>query len=207
MLVQCLKRFLVSSGIWLVLVCIVPSLVAQSPEPPYRVPVVGEDAVVHAGPGSTLYGTDRLPPGTLVDVYRHDPGGWMAIRPPEGSFSLVQLDEVDLLPNGLARIKANETVAWVGTRLTAVEDPTWQVRLDKGELVEVLGVVDREKFELGDGEPDWVQIMPPKGEFRWIAGDQLDLRQKRPIKGAGPVPQFVDNDHGDPNRTIKVGCC
>ncbi len=154
---------------------------AQQPKTPYRVHVVGEDAVIHSGPGSTHYGTDRLAPGTTVDVYRNDPGNWMAIRPPEGSFSLVQLDELELLPNGLARINVDEAVAWVGTRLTAVKKPMWQVRLRQGEVVEVLGVVDRQKYELGKEEPDWVQIQPPAGEFRWIAASNLDLREPESI--------------------------
>lgn len=156
-------------------------LQAQQPTTPYRVHVVGEDAVIHSGPSSNFYGTDRLPPGATVDVYRDDPGGWMAIRPPEGSFSLVQLDELELLENGLARITVDKAVAWVGTRLTAVKKPMWQVRLRRGEVVDVLGIVDRQKYELGQEEPDWVQIKPPAGEFRWIAATNLDLRNTEPI--------------------------
>ena len=157
-------------------------LQAQLPTTPYRVHVVGEDAVIHSGPSSNFYGTDRLPPGATVDVYRNDPGGWMAIRPPEGSFSLVQLDELELLENGLARITVDKAVAWVGTRLTAVKKPMWQVRMRKGEVVDVLGIVDRQIYELGQEEPDWVQIKPPAGEFRWIAATNLDLRNTEPIK-------------------------
>ncbi len=179
-------------------------LLAQEPATPYRVPVSGNNAVVHAGPGSTHYGTDRLPPGTTVDVYRHDPGGWMAIRPPAGSFSLLQRDELELLPDGLARVKSDDTVAWIGTRLTPVDNPMWQIRLKQGEVVEVLGMVDREKFELGADEPDWIQIMPPKGEFRWIAASDLDLSERQPLPAArdsGAVAHSTgDIGSSDPDR-------
>lgn len=173
----------------------------RDPSPPYRVPVTGDNATVHAGPGSTHYATEHLSPGDKVDVYRHDPGGWMAIRPPAGSFSLLQRDELEILPDGLARVKYDDTVAWVGTNLSAVENPMWQIRLDKGELVEVLGMVDREHYELESDEPDWVQIMPPAGEFRWIAASDLNLDQSSPLKApprqseiaaASPVPVSAD---------------
>jgi len=170
-----------------------PSGVAgQDPQPPYRVPVVGEDATVHAGPGSTHYATDQLSPGATVDVYRHDPGGWMAIRPPESSFSLLQRDELEILPDGLARVKYDDTVAWVGTSLSAVDNPMWQIRLNKGEIVEVLGMVDRQQYELESGEPDWVQIMPPAGEFRWIAASDLDLTRSQPLPKPARQPEIAE---------------
>lgn len=181
-------------------VCIAAlNLQAQLPTTPYRVHVVGEDAVIHSGPSSNFYGTDRLPPGATVDVYRNDPGGWMAIRPPEGSFSLVQLDELELLENGLARINVDKAVAWVGTRLSAVKKPMWQVRLRRGEVVDVLGIVDRQKYELGQEEPDWVQIKPPAGEFRWIAATNLDLRNSEPIKTTEPIET---NDEQRPRQSF-----
>jgi len=139
----------------------------------YRAVVIGDDAVVRSGPGKTHYGTDRLRPGSVVKVFREDPGGWMAIRPPARSFSLVQRDEIEIYQNGLAKVTADETVAWVGTRLNPVKKPMWQVKLRKGEMLEVLGVVDRNQYELEDSEPDWVQVQPPAGEFRWIQGTDI----------------------------------
>lgn len=146
---------------------------AQQTEFPYRATVISEGAVVRSGPGKTHYGTDRLAPGTEVEVHRNDPGGWMAIRPPDGSFSLVQRHEIDLYENGLAKVKATNTKAWIGTRLNPVKRPLFQVKLRPGEMLEVLGVVDRDQFELGQDQPDWVQIEPPKGEFRWIAAADI----------------------------------
>ena len=142
---------------------------AQQAKFPYRATVVSDGAVVRSGPGETHYGTDRLAPGTKIEVHRHDPGGWMAIRPPEGSFCLVQREEVELDKNGRAEVLQDDTLAWVGTRLNPVQKPLFQVKLRAGESLQVLGVVDREKFELLEDQPDWVQVEPPRGEFRWIA--------------------------------------
>ncbi len=158
--------------------CVAENVSAQDQEFLYFATVTGEDAVIRSGPGPTHYGTDRLAPGDQVQVYRHDPGGWMAIRPPEGSFSLVQRNEVEILENGLARVTAADTVAWVGTKLNPVDTPMWQVKLRAGELLLVLGQVDREVYELGESEPDWLQVAAPAGEFRWIASRNIRKSQR-----------------------------
>ena len=151
-----------------------PAVFGQATETPWRAVVIGEDAVVRSGPGKSHYGTDRLKPGTEVQVFRSDPGGWMAIRPPSRSFSLVQKSEVEIDENGLATVIEKDTVAWVGTRLNAVKKPLWQIRLRKGEMLKVLGTVDRQQYQLENDDPDWVQIEPPPGEFRWIASTNIN---------------------------------
>ena len=42
-----------------------------------------------SGPGKNYYPTDKLHKGEKVEIYRHDPGGWCAIKPPRQSFSWV----------------------------------------------------------------------------------------------------------------------
>jgi hypothetical protein len=168
-----------------------PAAAAPPTDFPYRATVIGDDAVVRSGPGETHYGTDRLAAGSEVEVYRHDPGGWMAIRPPAGSFSLVRRDEVELLPDGLARVSQPDTLAWVGTRLNPVSKPLWQIRLREGEKLEVLGAVDRQQYELDEKQPDWIQIEPPAGEFRWIAASDIEAvtpRDSTAVDAAAAVP-------------------
>ena len=170
--VQFLIGFAVAGGCW----TNAHSVYAQdalTPSFPYWTKVGDASAIVRSGPGEIHYGTDQLAPGTEIQIHRHDPGGWMAIRPPQASFSLVQRDDVELLDNGMARVIHNDTVAWVGTRLDPVDKPMWQVKLRSGELLKVLGQVDRDQYELGVDEPDWIQVEPPPGEFRWIAAGDL----------------------------------
>ena len=56
---------------------------------PYKAFVAADDVYVRSGPGENYYPTDKLKTGDQVEVYRHDPGGWLAIRPVPGSFSWV----------------------------------------------------------------------------------------------------------------------
>ncbi|MFO0899617.1 MAG: SH3 domain-containing protein [Pirellulales bacterium] len=142
---------------------------AAAPEFPYTAYVASDGVTVRSGPGSQFYPCDRLSAGAPVEVYRHDPGGWCAIRPPEGSFSWVAGRYLRLTEPGLAVVQQSRVPARVGTRFSSVRD-TIQVRLDAGEAVELLGESE------GDGKearPEWFKISPPAGEFRWIHADFL----------------------------------
>ncbi len=144
---------------------------------PYQAIVLAESADVRSGPGAVHYATDRLPQGSVVEVYRHDPGGWAAIRPPRGSFSLVPEGGIEIRADGSAVVAEDGVQAWVGTRLGAVEHPLWQVKLKRGEEVEVLGEVSWPSPE--GHSVIWYQVAPPSGEFRWIAMSDLQIPDDR----------------------------
>ena len=153
---------------------------STKPHVPYQAMVVNDDADVYSGPGNVHYPTTRLKTGQMVEVYRHDPGGWCAVRPPDGSFSLVAGSAIEELPDGIGKILQDGTQVWIGTELGPVEKPLWQVKLVKGEKIEILGVAqwpDAEGFSV-----DWYQISPPAGEFRWIHEDNLRFP---PSSGSG----------------------
>ena len=139
---------------------------------PYRARVINDDTLVHSGPAKVHYATESLQAGDTVDVYRHDPGGWCAIRPPVGSFSMVLAEDIELLSDKFAQVANEGAKCWVGTRLNEVEKPLWQIRLRKGEKLKLLGMV-REQYILEEGQPDWIQVTPPKGEFRWVHESNL----------------------------------
>ena len=150
---------------------------AQTTDPglefPYQALVLRDGASVHSGPGKVHYETQDLKPGDAVEVYRHDPGGWCAIRPLKGSFSLVPESTLKIVDKGVGKIAADGTQAWIGTKLGPVEKPLWQVKLKKGEMVEVIGQVS---WPNPEGHSTlWYQIAPPAGEFRWIKMDDLQL--------------------------------
>jgi hypothetical protein len=137
---------------------------------PYTAYVTADDVFVRSGPGENYYPTDKLKAGTPVEVYRHDPGGWYAIRPPKDSFSWVSSRHVQLQGNGLAVVSDDRVASRVGSRLSDVRDII-QVRLHKGETVEVFGG----KGEHTGGESAaWYKIAPPSGEFRWVSGRFVD---------------------------------
>lgn len=133
---------------------------------PYQAIVRNNETEIFSGPAAVHYATDKISQGEIVQVYRHDPGGWCAIRPNEGSFSLIPEAAVEIIDDGIGRIKQDNTQAWVGTRLGSVEKPLWQIKLSQGEEVEILGEAS---WPSPDGHSTiWYQIAPPAGEFRWV---------------------------------------
>lgn len=137
---------------------------------PYRAYVTGDEVYVRSGPGQDYYATDKLKLGQEVEVYRHDPGGWYAIRPVPGSFSWVAGRYLDVREDGLAVVREEGVAARVGSRLSDVRDVI-QVRLREGEVVEILG---RQEVPNGTGTTTWYKIAPPAGEFRWVFGKYVD---------------------------------
>lgn len=137
---------------------------------PYKAYVVSDGVYVRSGPGKNYYPTMKLPLGAEVEVYRHDPGGWYAIRPPEESFTWVAARYVEVGDDGLGTITGEQVAARVGSTFSDIRDVI-QVRLYEGEVVEILG----EKQFTGSSEAGkWYRIAPPSGEFRWVFGRLVD---------------------------------
>lgn len=132
---------------------------------PYEAYINSADVYVRSGPGRDYYPTDKLQKGEKVEIYRHDPGGWYAIRPPRRSFSWVSSRHLDAVGNDLAMSNTERAVARVGSAFSDVRDVI-QVRLEKGEKVELLA----------PPSPDspWCKIAPPAGEFRWVFAKFVD---------------------------------
>jgi hypothetical protein len=144
---------------------------AEAVEFPYTAYVNSPDVYVRSGPGKNYYPTDKLQPGEQIEVYRHDPGGWCAIRPPQNSFSWVSAKSLKPGKEGLGTVTADRVVARVGSAFSDIRESI-QVRLDRGEKVEIL---DSQTLS---GE-SWYKIAPPSGEFRWLHVKYLDRRPPR----------------------------
>lgn len=140
---------------------------------PYQARVVAAGSAVHSGPGEKFYATDSLSAGDTVDVYKERPGGWLAIRPPVNSFSWVASRDLIVKDGGLAEIVQDNVPSRIGSRLSDQHNAS-QVRLKKGEAVEVVG-------EATLNGQKWYKIAPPAGEFRWI--------QSSLVERLGPIPK------------------
>jgi hypothetical protein len=150
---------------------------AQADEFPYEAFVAADEAEVVAGPGHRFYVTDRLPRGTKVEIYREEPSGWLAIRPPDGSFSWVPGDFVERLDNDHLGRVTEAAGAWVGTSIEHVSQHHQQLTLTQGELVQILG--EKTVVAASGREQAWLKIAPPAGEYRWIHLRDVS-RQKPP---------------------------
>ncbi|RMF89792.1 MAG: SH3 domain-containing protein, partial [Planctomycetota bacterium] len=179
---------------------------APSVEFPYEAYVLREGAVVRAGPGQAYPASLRLRFGERVEVYRHDPGGWCAIRPPDGAFSWVRADGIELLPNGLGRVRHDGVPSMVGDPTQEGGAVAW-VELLAGELVEVLDAKSVHAPS-ATGVPEssrqtgqlWYKIAPPSGEFRWI--HRSYLRPVDDVQG-GLIAPAVPAE-GDPQSDDSV---
>jgi hypothetical protein len=154
----------------LVLLCslLFGARVAAALDFPYEACVNSDDVYVRSGPARDYYPTDKLARGARIEVYRHDPGGWLAIRPPRGSFSWVSRRHLDLGDGELATVNSDRVVARVGSALSNVRDVI-QVRLDREEKVELL--------ERPADDSPWCKTAPPAGEFRWVFAKYVDRTQ------------------------------
>lgn len=135
---------------------------------PYKARIVADDVYVRSGPGQSYYPTDKLKVGQEIEVYRHDPGGWCAIKPPEGSFTWVSGRYLKPGVDSLALVTSDRLAARVGSRFSDIRDVI-QVRLHEAEVVEVL-----QSKQSADGSTTWYKIAPPSGEFRWVFGKYVD---------------------------------
>lgn len=131
---------------------------------PYTAFVAQETAPVRSGPGAAFYPVQDLKRGDAVEVWRHDPDGWLAVRPPEGSFSWIAAEFVQTSDGRLGTIVGQEVNVRVGTQFSEVRDAV-QIRLNDGEQVDIL---EGRMLVTGGREMRWYKIAPPAGEFRWI---------------------------------------
>ncbi len=138
----------------------------EEPTFPYTATIDTKEVYVRSGPGKRYYPTEKLQDGEQVEVYRHDPGGWLAIRPPKGSFTWISRRYLNPIGKNLAEITRPRVAARVGSRFSDARDVI-QVRLHEGERVELLPI--------GKNDPkSWARIAPPSGEFRWISSKLVD---------------------------------
>jgi hypothetical protein len=168
-----------NAALALMLVALV-SPASWADEFPFDGYIAAGQAEVASGPGRRFYTTARLPRGSKVEVYREDDAGWLAIRPPEGSFSWVPAEHVELLEDDMGKI-ASAAESWIGTSIEQVKQHKSQVSLKQGELVQI---IDRKKIATKEGEEAWLKIAPPAGEFRFVHSRDVS---REPIEADEPA--------------------
>lgn len=145
-------------------------------EYPYTAYVTADEVSVLSGPSTRHYMTHRLFAGDEVQVYRREATGWLAIRPPEGSYSWIPADVTEETNDrGVCRV-LSEIAAFIDTPDKTIKKMDYQVKLRPGELVEVAGEVTH---KTANGDEVWLKILPPAGEFRWIHVQQVSKSPPR----------------------------
>ncbi len=142
---------------------------------PYKALITADDVYVRSGPGTSYYPTAKMKSGDQIEVYRHDPGGWYAIKPPSDSYTWVSGRYIRPVGDGLAEVTGDRVAARVGSRFSDIRDVI-QIRLHRGEVVELQG---KKAGENGPDGQTWHKIAPPSGEFRWVSGKYVDREYAR----------------------------
>ena len=101
---------------------VAPSLAGGEAAFPYKAYITSDDVHVRSGPGMNYYATDTLKQGQTVEVYRHEPGGWCAIRPPEGSFSWISTHFLKPTHDRLAVVTEEGAAARIGSKFRDTRD-------------------------------------------------------------------------------------
>ncbi len=152
-------------GGWVTTPMVAANTQAKDPEAVY---VAVEQARLFAGPSTDFYPTGAAVRGAVLEVYHRPGNGWLAIRPPQGSFSWVPASQAYMLPGGrVIEITDASAVSWIGTELGSAKQYRWQVQLNVGEQLSVLGEATV-KNGSDEREALWYKVAPPAGEFRWI---------------------------------------
>lgn len=144
--------------------------------------VIASKAEIQSGPSQEFYPTAYAQRGLALEVYRKTHDGWLGVRPPDGSFSWVQAKDAYLLPGGkVIEVTAADAVSWIGTELGSAKQYRWQVALNRGEQ---LAVVGEAKIEDAEGNQAlWYKVSPPAGEFRWIHESAVSTERPSPENG------------------------
>lgn len=131
---------------------------------------------VRSGPTKEYYATGKLRYGERVVVLREskDQPGWLAIKPPAGSFSWINAKAVKQVDarTGYVESEGNAQVAVrPGSSIVNKAPDVESVKIPSGSIVTIL---DREVNAEGN---TWLPIQPPPTEVRFIPGDAVQSRQ------------------------------
>lgn len=171
---------------------------------PFTARIILPNAEVRSGPGSDskLYGTNNLKAGDIITVVQERPDGWLAIRPPEGSFSWVQSKYLQRIvasqPNYLVQTNdGNKVPVYIGSAVLNIKPTLESARLARGTQVKSLGAAQ------SDGKENWIPIVPPENELRYIRCESIGKQAVQANPAPAAVPAMTPNP-GNPNAIVNA---
>jgi len=159
----------------------------DSPEAklPYRARVTAATAEVRSGPSASpdLYATNQLRPGDIVDVIEQLPGGWLAIKPPPGSFSWINQRYLEQTgPHSWVVTNPAEVPILVGSSIKPDKPSVEGVKIQPGSQLTAYGK------SYTDASGIWLPIVPPPAEKRYIQASQVAALTDPVTTTAGASP-------------------
>ncbi len=189
-------------ALWLAaVICVVNAAVADESAPATRVAYVASRvALGRSGPSMDDYPTDVLPIGERVEILERQEA-WAGIRPPRGSFSWIEASQVTRLEGQAARVTSEQADVWIGSSVSPVTHHAEQVRLRKGELVQVL---EEKTVDAAGASSTWLKIRPPVGELRWVKDDELSAEPPVPEPAAATGAADAPLESGDEESSARA---
>lgn len=157
----------------LVLLAVLAGSSPAADGPPDVRTVVAAKARVWCGPSQSdgLYPTNELQPGHRVQVLEELPSGWLAIRPPPGSFSWINSRFVKYIASKYANYVVTHedypVPVLIGSSIKTERPSKIGVKLPRGAQVRVIGRA------MTDEEGTWLPIEPPEKEVRYIRQEDV----------------------------------
>lgn len=159
------------------------------PAVPYIAEVVGTDVYMRSGAGTAHYYCGKINAPQRVTVVKNLPG-WSEIIPPNGTFSWISKDFVDLgkINPSIGLVNGNGVRVWAGSDyVEPMRSISLQVKLNKGDIVKLV--------EAGSQKDEYYKIVPPPGAHLWISSQLL--------KYVGPLSRPKPMIPPDPNVEEK----
>lgn len=123
---------------------------------PFVGEVTGTDVYVRSGPSTNFYPVTKLSAGHRVTVTGEE-SGWYAVTPPEGCYSLIHKNYVDVEDGKTGVVNGDAVRVRAGSELTEYRYAT-QLKLDRGAAVTIVAADD----------DDYLRIVPPEGARLYI---------------------------------------
>jgi hypothetical protein len=144
--------------------------------------IIDPQMEVRCGPSLQMYATNVLHRGDKVEVLVEGTTGWLAIRPPQGSFSWVNTRYLQAVSPGQATyvVAPEGAVAEVvvGSSLKRDRPDVIGTRLQRGTQVRAVGAGRT------DHDGNWLPIEPPPGEVRYIPAQAVAKAPPAPAAAA-----------------------
>ncbi len=157
---------------------------------------------VRSGPSENHYRTGVLKRDDRVTVVGEKPGGWLAIKPPEGSFNWVAGDHAKELSATEIELTGDNVLVRIGTPVDPRQRDSWQLKLNRGARLQYL-----ERTTSGQGQLTkvWYKVVPPAGDVRYVNGQFVHPADgRRPTTRSDSRPDKTATPMNKPRPTRAV---
>jgi hypothetical protein len=164
--------------------------------------VVADGLELFVEPDGSSYSVGSLEAGAAVTVVRAEPGGWLAIQPPEDAFVWVEEADLELLDDAHALVSAPQAAARAGRPGVRLPGPPTVV-LPEGASV-TLREAPPLRLRVGGRPRVYRAAAVPEGTSYFVRADGVRLAAARP-GATRPAAAPAAPRSGLPTGLAKVG--